>query len=258
MQVSDRLFRSVSPARTGGTTTRRRLVPTAAIGVVLLASCGDSSDSTGDASADSTVGSGSSVATTASPATPSTTAPEQTTTPQGSQPVVETTVASTTAGVPASQADAVAGGYAPTGVAPQIVGGATDPIEVPLVDGSYWSWEYSAGGDSVEFVLSQLFTGDACLEQFGDSDACASDNNTLYEPSATIAMPAGTGSATVLASDGQGGYQRFAVDPSEFTRLVAGQSPASDAPAGLSFERHPAIVTVAGGGVVAVDQVFMS
>jgi hypothetical protein len=59
-------------------------------------------------------------------------------------------------------------------------------------------------------------------------------------------------------SNGAGGWDRFAVDASEFIGLAAGKEPAADAPAGFVFERHPVLITVSGGEVVAVDQVFMS
>jgi hypothetical protein len=146
--------------------------------------------------------------------------------------------------------DVAAGGYVP-------VGGASDPIEVPLPDGVYWSWEYASAGDSVEFVLSQLFTGDTCRQQFG-AEACPSDNNTLYEPSTTITMAPEITSVTVLVAAGEVGFDRFAVSAIEFARLVEGRAPAPDAPAGFSFERHPVVIVVTGGEIESVDQVFMS
>jgi hypothetical protein len=260
MQVRCRSFWSVGASLPSGLASpRRRLVAIAVLGVASLAACGDSGDSSGNASTSSAVLSESTVATTASPATPRTTVSDVPTSPAGTEPAVETTESPTTLVVPPSEVDVVTGGYEPTGAAPQLVGGATDPIEVPLPDGVYWSWDYASDGDSVEFVLSQLFTGDACREQFGDSpEACASDNSTLYEPSATITMPAGTASVTVLASNAEAGFERFAIDATEFTHLVAGEAPAPDAPAGFAFEAYGVIVTVSGGEVTAVDQVFIS
>jgi len=165
----------------------------------------------------------------------------------------------TTTSAPTTVVDVAVGGYVPVDEVPVLVGGASDPIEVPLPDGVYWSWEYASAGDSVEFVLSQLFTGDACRQQFGDSaEACASDNNTLYEPSATITMSPGDQPATVLMSTGPAGFDRFRVSATEFARLVGGQVPAPDAPAGFSFERHPVVIAVSGGEIDSVDQVFMS
>jgi hypothetical protein len=141
---------------------------------------------------------------------------------------------------------------------PALVDGASDPIEVPLPDGVYWSWEYASADDSVEFVLSQLFTGDACRQRFG-AEACPSDNNTLYEPSTTITMAPAITSVTVLVAAGDGvRFDRFAVSAIEFARLVDGQAPAPDAPAGFSFERHPVVIVVTGGEIESVDQVFMS
>ena len=243
---------SVRPSRT---TTGRRHVPIAALALALLASCGDPDDRTDSASTGSSSQSESTVATAPSPTTPPTTGSSGA---DVTEPEVESTHP-TTASAPTTVSELAVGGYVPVDAEPALVGGASDPIEIPLPDGVYWSWEYASTGDSVEFVLSQLFTGDACRRQFGDSpEACASDNNTLYEPRATITMAPGVQSATVLVPAGPAGFDRFGVSAMEFVRLVGGQTPAPDAPAGFSFERHPVVIVVSGGEIESVDQVFMS
>lgn len=227
--------------------SRRHLVWASLVAAAVLAACGSDNDSADGGPV--TTGAPSASATGETVATPPTiTEPPDastTTEPVATSPVAETT-----------------GRYVPADddAPPPLVDGTSDPIENPLPDGTYWSWEYESNGSATtEFVLSQLFTGDACLRQFGDSDeACASDNNTLYEPSATTMMSGAVGSATVLSPDGEGGFDRFSVSPVEFSRLVAGRTPAADAPTGFSFERHPVIITVRDGEVAAVDQVFMS
>jgi hypothetical protein len=57
-------------------------------------------------------------------------------------------------------------------------------------------------------------------------------------------MAPGVQSATVLVPAGPAGFDRFGVSAMEFVRLVGGQTPAPDAPAGFSFERHPVVIVV--------------
>jgi hypothetical protein len=216
------------------------------VAVAILASCGGDDSSADDPPDTSTTLVGSATTNPPAPTVPTSTEPPA---PGPTQPV------------PSAPPDLAFGGYqiASDAAPPLLVGGKSDPVVSPLSDGVYWSWEYESDGDTIDFVLTQLFTGDACREQFGDDDAaCASDNNTLYEPSATVTMPAEAVSVTVLDQDGQGGFDRYGVSPVEFVRLVADLAPASDAPAGFEFERHPVVVTIDDGEVVAVDHVFMS
>ena len=238
----------------GRPTVRRRHAPIAALALVLLASCGDSAAPSDSASTTPSSQSETTVAAALGPTTVPTTVPTTASpAPAATEPAVASTQPTTT------MSDVAPGGYVPVDAVPALVGGASDPIEVPLPDGVYWSWEYASAGDSVEFVLSQLFTGDACRQQFGDDDvACASDNNTLYEPTTTIKMAPGITSVTVLVASGGAGFDRFAVSAIEFARLVDGQAPAPDAPAGFSFARHPVVIVVTGGEIESVGQVFMS
>jgi hypothetical protein len=142
---------------------------------------------------------------------------------------------------------------------PVLPGGKSAPILNPLPDGVYWSWSYVSDASTVDFTLSQYFTGDACREQFGDGDpACASDNETLYEPSATVSTSSETRAATVITYNDDGSFGAYSVSPAEFARLVAGAEPSSDAPPGFAFQSAAVIVRVRDGQVIAVDQVFTS
>jgi hypothetical protein len=97
----------------------------------------------------------------------------------------------------------------------------------------YWRWDYTSNGESVDFTLVQFFVGDACRDQFGDSDdACASDNNARFRS------------------------HRISAD--EFTRVVAGRAPAADAPADYSYADYGVVVTVENGLAVAAEQLFTS
>lgn len=208
------------------TSTRSRALPAIVVAIAVLAACGSDTD-TAETPVETTAG----VVDTTEPATTSVPEPE------------------------------TGGGWelAADREVPPLQDGKSAPISSPLPDGAYWSWDYVSDGSTVEFTLSQYFTGDACREQFGDGDgACASDNDTLYEPSAKVTMPAGTGSTTVIADNGEAGIDAYRVSPAEFARLVAGEAPASDAPDGFSFQPAAVIVTVRNGEVAAADQVFTS
>lgn len=226
-----------------------------ATSVMILAGCGDTDAA--PATTGATDESTSTLATTVTTSTPTTTTTATTTTTTAAP---ATTTPTTTA--PASTTsvlDPTAGGYvaseSPVGPA---LGEKSDPIVEPLPDGTYWSWEYASDGDTVTFTLVQIFFGEACVEQFGDQDACPSDNNTLMSPSATIEMPADQGSASVIMINEQSGFTPYRVSTREFTRLVAGTAPAPDAPPGYEFVPFGTIVTVRDGIAVAADQMFTS
>ena len=237
-----------------------RTLPAIAVGATMLVACG-SGDDAADATSETTVaGSVLESVPASSTATPQ---------PAGNDP--STTVASgpddeATAGeLPddgSSPAESTVGGWELLAdrQIPALPGGKSAPILSPLPDGVYWSWSYVSDGAAVEFTLSQYFTGDACIEQFGDGDgACASETGTLLEPSASVSMSAGTAAATVIVSNPDGSFDAYSVTSAEFVRLVAGTAPSADAPVGFAFQDYAAvIVTVRNGQVVAVDQIFTS
>ena len=120
------------------------------------------------------------------------------------------------------------------------------------------SWDYSSDGENVTFTLVQYFYGDACREQFGESeDACASDNNTLYSPNATMGM-ADTAATSVVTCCDEGSFMSHRVSTREFARLVAGLAPSDDAPPGFTYAPYGVIVTVRNGQAMAADQIFTS
>ena len=163
----------------------------------------------------------------------------------------------TTAPTGGSEPAAESGGYqaisSPSAASLQ-VDQKTNPIIDPLPDGEYWSWDYTSDGQNVSFTLVQYFVGDACRERFDD---CASDNNTLQEPSATVSLSASAPTSVVWCCPG-GSFESYRVSNREFARLVSGFGPAPDAPAGFAYSRSGAVVTVRDGQAVAVDQVFTS
>jgi LysM repeat protein len=157
---------------------------------------------------------------------------------------------------------ATQGGYAPTtGTNPTSLSTneKTDPIVTPLPDGQYWSWDYTSNGDSVDFTLVQFFVGDACREQFGDSDdACASDNNTLDQPSTTVRLAEGAATSVVSCCDSNASFRSYRISADEFIRLVAGRAPAADAPGDFNYSDYGVLVTVENGLAIAAEQRFTS
>ncbi len=170
--------------------------------------------------------------------------------------------AATTATPPSGGVTASSGGYEPS-PSPNPASLATnqksDPIVAPLPDGQYWSWNYTSDGDNVSFTLVQYFFGDACRKQFGTADeACASDNGTLYEPSATVRLTNTAATSVVTCCDNSSQFGSYRVSTSEFVRLVAGLTPAADAPTDFAYATYAVVVTVQNGQAVAAHQIFTS
>jgi LysM repeat protein len=161
-----------------------------------------------------------------------------------------------------SAVTASAGGYEPSeGPRPSSIAAnqKSDPIVVPLPDGQYWSWDYTSDGAAVSLTLVQYFVGDACREQFGDSDdACASDNNTLSEPSTTVQLSPTADTSVVACCNDSGQFESYRVSTSEFARLVAGLAPAPDAPTDFTYGAYGVVVDVQNGQAVSAQQIFTS
>ncbi len=169
---------------------------------------------------------------------------------------------STTAGSSATTtAAATSGGYTATGesYAGPAFGGSTDPITDPLADGVYWSFGPTVSGDgsTITFEVVQQFSGDECLEHFGTApDSCLNDIE-FETVTGTASMRVGSGTASVLHLDGVD-IKTYRISTDELARLLAGQSPADDAPDGYQFGMYPFVVTVQNGAVTAADQIFIS
>jgi hypothetical protein len=234
-------------------TLRRSLTVATVVALTALVACG----SDGASTSDSTVPSPTTELTSPStvPSSPAPTSPPAATTASApTEPAPAT--------APSTASETELGGYvaAPDRSTPALVDERTDPIVTPLSDGLYWSWDYAAAGGGIEFTLSQYFVGSACREQFGDADeACASDNETLYEPSATLSLPGdGAAAVTVLTSSSVAPFDPYEVSPAELVRLVAGADPAPDAPAGYEFIPFPMLLSVTSGEITGADQIFVS
>jgi len=132
----------------------------------------------------------------------------------------------------------------------------TRPIpaaDAPLADGEYWATAPGVDGDAVQFVLTQAFFGPACEEALG-ADACDGEMGVLDPPSRDITVtPVGVSPLTVVNEQ----RENFAVPADEFVRLVAGDDPSAAAPERFAYQPYPFLVTVRGGNVVGIQQIWM-
>ena len=90
----------------------------------------------------------------------------------------------------------------------------------------------------------------------GTSTSCLNDIE-FETVTGTASMSVGSGTASVLHLDGVD-IKTYRISTDELARLLAGQSPADDAPDGYQFGMYPFVVTVQNGAVTAADQIFIS
>jgi LysM domain-containing protein len=177
-----------------------------------------------------------------------------------------TTTTRATGGSATSSTAATSGDYSQTGqmYAGPRLGGSTDAPTNPLGDGVYWVHDaptLSADRSSIVFtIVSQMFFGDACREHFGTTpDACLSDYGGELGETATASMSVGSGSVSVLYLHGGLDVEAYRITSQELARLLAGQSPADDAPDDFEYDRVDSyVVTVRDGSVTSADQIWTS
>ncbi|MEN9644500.1 MAG: hypothetical protein RL238_1169 [Actinomycetota bacterium] len=127
------------------------------------------------------------------------------------------------------------------------------PAADALADGQYWATADGVDGDAVQFVLTQAFFGPTCEAELG-ADACDGEMGVVDDPSREITVtPVGVSPLTVVNEQ----RENFAVPADEFVRLVAGEAPSSSAPEGFAYQPFPFLVTVRGGNVVGLQQIWM-
>lgn len=149
------------------------------------------------------------------------------------------------------------GGYGPATVDLFPTGGGTDPVVSPLPDGHYWASTTSSDGTNVTFTLGQYFTCDGSqFEEYPELE-CPSGFDTISTPSATVRL-ASNAVVTIATGSSLENQTLADVSPGEYTRLVSGQQPAADAPAGFVFLDWITFVEVKGGSAVAVMQMYTS
>lgn len=149
------------------------------------------------------------------------------------------------------------GGYTDSAVSLPFDGDRTMPITEPLADGTYFSGDYTSDGSTVTFTLTQYFLCDSTTNVPEEpSVVCASGFGTLDDPTASVVMASDADVA--VATGDLDDPTRADVTAAEFARLVAGEPPSADAPAGYEFGNFLAFVEVVDGRAVAVQQFYTS
>ncbi len=204
---------------------RRSLAIVLGLGCVVLAACGDDDDA---ASSEPVV--------TLAPTTAAAVAP-------GNPPATPLPVTAETAG-----------GYDPT-ASPSYPQDSTAVVSDPLADGVYWATVDSADQEGVMFTLVQAFFGQECIGHFGtEPESCLDDYGIDDSSTASVTMPLDVTDISVIdATDTTASYR---ITGAELARLVQGEAPSADAPAGFSYTFFPYLVTIAGGTVTAANQVY--
>lgn len=229
-----------------------------------IASCGSDSPSSGtDASTvttatTTTAAPESTIAATTTSAAATTTAAETTvpetdpTTPE-SEPATSapTTEAPTTTAASSGEYEQVPSPSVPAETAPV---DASDNHP----DGVYYA-SVSEGGDpppaagNVVFELVQLFTGQACIDHFGDEDedACVGDYGVETDPTSAVEIDLDSVFISVVDAASK---QSYRISGSELNELLLGGDPAAGAPADYLYSGFGYLVTYQGGAITRVEQ----
>lgn len=226
-------------------TFRRISLAGLAVAALALAACSsdrkDSGDST-STSAESTT----SVAETTTTVAETTTTPAPTTAPPTTAPP---TVPPTSP--PAFTLYEVVG-------TPEVPSGHTDPFAASgvLADGVYWT-TYDGGEEMTpSFTVYQAFFGDECISKAAElGDECNNDYLVPGSPSRSIDDLPFADDVVLTVSD-VSTQQSHWITPAELVQIRAG-SPSAGAPAGFSFTPFPFIMRVAGGEIVAFEQLWV-
>ena len=154
----------------------------------------------------------------------------------------------------ADGSDAAPSGYVAVSPTP-LPSGHTAEVSDPPDDGIYWATVGSSDDEGITFNLVQAYFGDDCVAHFGTMpESCLDDYGIDDSTTAIVTMRLDTDDVTVLsAGDTTPAYR---ITGAELARLVAGQPPSADAPAGYAFSFFPFLVTVTDATVSAAHQVF--
>lgn len=127
-----------------------------------------------------------------------------------------------------------------------------------VADGAYWAEVTGTGTGPRQFVelrLIQAFFDDACTARFGTGDdACNNDYGILEQPSGLFPAFVDTPYVTVVD---EATKESYAVGGAELYSLAAGRAPGSGAPRDFLYVPFPFLVTVEGGAVVRLEQVWV-
>lgn len=140
---------------------------------------------------------------------------------------------------------------------PAWVESSGETLGTNVAAGDYWGTVGGVGVGAepfIEFDLSQAFFGEACIEEFGDDpDACVNDIGVKSDPHGLLpAFESTLQVVTVVGID----QRNFAINAAELIALVSGEQPAAEAPDDYQFAPFPFVVTVSGGAITAVRQIW--
>ena len=127
------------------------------------------------------------------------------------------------------------------------------PATGQLPDGQYWADAAEVVDGNIELTLMQAFFGPSCITALGEED-CPNDYGVQVEPSLTMRVMAdSTLTATVAADSGQ----NYVVFGDELSTLISGGQPAGSAPDAYSYTPFPFLVTIDGGVVTELHQIWV-
>ncbi|MEO6125560.1 MAG: hypothetical protein ABIR32_17820 [Ilumatobacteraceae bacterium] len=144
-------------------------------------------------------------------------------------------------------------------VASPVVPSQTAPIDAgnSHPDGVYYA-SVSEGGDpppaagNVVFELVQLFTGQACIDHFGeDEDACVGDYGVETEPTSSVEVDLDGVFISVADASTKLNHQ---ISGTELNALLLGNDPSEGAPADYLYSGFGYLVTYQGGAITRLEQ----
>ena len=241
--------------------------------LVLLASCGSDSPTSGTDAASlptattstaapvptSSAPSSTMMATTVPP-TEVTTPPTESREPETTDPATTDSTAGTT---PSSESTGTTGGDG-SGEYATVASPTLPPRTLPVTlndshpDGVYYA-SISEGGDpepaegSVVFEVVQLFTGQECIDHFGDEDedACVNDYGVETDPTSYVEVPLDGLYISVVDAATQ---QSYRISGDELAELLVGGDPSASAPADYLYSGFGYLLTYEGGQVTRAEQ----
>jgi hypothetical protein len=138
--------------------------------------------------------------------------------------------------------------------------GTSHPIADPLADGVYYATSYDVASDgaSVQFQLARFYDVEACVATMDTVPSGTVDASGCYggwvdtSATAVVTMPVDPAVPVILVSFD---YRYYEVTAEEFARLLRGEPPSPEAPAGYEFQPYwRAMVDVEAGAVVRANQ----
>lgn len=141
---------------------------------------------------------------------------------------------------------------------PMLDGAQTDdvPTDGPLPDGRYWATYNGGDGVTAYLTLSVAYFGAACVEQaaaFGDE--CLNDIFVAPTPTRDMLDTPFAADAYVTVADVRTA-DSLLIDSTELVLASTG-TPSDSAPSSYEYVAFPFIVTVVGGEIIGLEQLWI-